>query len=203
MTTTPMKRAGLLALHLDILHQISDVRQLLLLQLAMRERQDQVALFRRQEGAVTLSLIGAQLSTPTEELSHRAGNASAAALLGQLQQISGIRGDDVAFSGGQIHEMIAAQTRRIEASEGLAKLDAALLGLVGRLEQELGQEAGEPQSSATPDEAPSAGAESAKLVEAPYPDEAAPEDQQTANEEGVAEADSGLAAGRSSRRRSA
>lgn len=53
MTTTPMKRAGQLVAHLEIPHQISDVRQLSLLQLAMRERQDQVALFKRQEGAVT------------------------------------------------------------------------------------------------------------------------------------------------------
>ncbi len=72
MTTTPMKRAGQLIAHLDILHQIHDVRQLLLLQHAMRERQDQVALFRREpgtsdqpaHGTVTLQLIGRSPARP-------------------------------------------------------------------------------------------------------------------------------------------
>ena len=142
MTTTPMKRAGQLIAHLDILHQIRDVRQLLLLQLSMRERQDQVALFRRQEGVVTLSLIGQQPGLPTEMLSHRAGSVAASVLLEQLQTASGIRGDDVAFSAGQIGALVDTETVKIEQSEGLARLDAALLGLVNRLEQQ--QEAAEP-----------------------------------------------------------
>ena len=136
MTTTPMKRAGQLIAHLDTLHQIRDVRQLLLLQLVMRERQDQVALFKRHEGAATLSLIGAQLSPPSEQLSHRAGNVSAAELLGQLQTASGIVGDEVAFSSGQIAAIVDAETLKIEQSDGLARLDAALLGLVSKLEQQ-------------------------------------------------------------------
>ena len=136
MTTTPMKRAGQLIAHLDTLHQIRDVRQLLLLQLSMRERQDQVALFKRHEGTVTLSLIGSQVSSPSEQVSHRAGNVSAATLLHQLQNASGIKGDDVAFSAGQISAIVDAETQQIEQSDGLARLDAALLGLVGKLEQQ-------------------------------------------------------------------
>lgn len=136
MTTTPMKRAGQLIAHLETLHQIQDVRQLLLLQFLMRERQDQVALFSRQEETVTLSLIGAQLSPPVEQLSHRAGNVSAAALLSQLQAASGILGNEVAFSSGQLGAIVDAETLKIEGSEGLARLDAALLGLVGKLEQQ-------------------------------------------------------------------
>ncbi len=212
MTTTAMKRAGQLVAHLEILHQISDVRQLLLLQLAMRERQDQVALFKRQEGAVTLSLIGAQPAVPTEELSHRAGNAQAAALLNQLQQISGIRGDDVAFSGGQIAEMIAAQTGKIEASEGLVKLDAALLALVGKLESQVEavpvpalQEVAPVSDEAAPDSS-SVSAETAPELEEPaYPGESAPDDSEAteAYEDHSAELPTGLTPGRSSRRRSA
>lgn len=203
MTTTPMKRAGLLVAHLDTLLQIRDVRQLLLLQLSMRERQDQVALFKRQGEAVTLSLIGAQLAAPTSDLVHRAGTAPAAALLDQLQGISGIRGDDVAFSSGQIAEMITAQTRMIEASEGLARLDAALLGLVGRLEQDLQTESGMPEAAApagadgSPAEVAEARAEPAGAEE-PLPEDIAPQD-----EEATAEPDTGFAAGRPSRRRSA
>lgn len=136
MTTTPMKRAGQLIAHLDTLHQIRDVRQLLLLQLVMRERQDQVALFRRQSEGATLSLIGAQVSLPDEQLSHRAGNVSAAVLLGQLQAASGIAGDEVAFSSGQIAAIVDAETQKIEQSEGLARLDAALLSLASKLEQQ-------------------------------------------------------------------
>ena len=136
MTTTPMKRAGQLIAHLDTLHQIRDVRQLLLLQLSMRERQDQVALFKRHEGAATLSLIGAQLSPPSDQLSHRAGNVSAAVLLDQLQAASSIVGDEVAFSSGQIAAIVDAETLKIEQSDGLARLDAALLSLVGKLEQQ-------------------------------------------------------------------
>ncbi|MGY2894670.1 hypothetical protein [Deinococcus sp. UYEF24] len=210
MTTTAMKRAGQLVAHLETLHQISDVRQLLLLQLAMRERQDQVALFRRQEGAVTLSMIGVQPAAPTEELSHRAGNAPAAALLNQLQQISGIRGDDVAFSGGQIAEMIAVQTGKIEASEGLAKLDAALLALVGKLESQSEavpaptvQEATPVSDEAAPD---SLAAESAPEMEEPaYSDESAADDSEATepDEDRSAELSAGLTPGRSSRRRSA
>ena len=136
MTTTPMKRAGQLIAHLETLHQIRDVRQLLLLQLSMRERQDQVALFKRHEGAATLSLIGAHLSSPSEQLSHRAGNVSAAELLSQLQTASGIVGDEVAFGSGQIAAIVDAETLTIEQSDGLARLDAALLGLVSKLEQQ-------------------------------------------------------------------
>ena len=210
MTTTAMKRAGQLVAHLETLHQISDVRQLLLLQLAMRERQDQVALFRRQEGAVTLSMIGVQPATPTEELNHRAGNAPAAALLNQLQQISGIRGDDVAFSGGQIAEMIAVQTGKIEASEGLAKLDAALLALVGKLESQSEavhapavQEATSVSEEAAPDRS---AAESAPEMEDPaYSGESAPDDSEATepDEDRSAEMSTGLTPGRSPRRRSA
>ena len=61
---------------------------------------------------------------------------SAAELLGQLQAASGIVGDEVAFSSGQIAAIVDAETLKIEQSEGLARLDAALLGLVGRLEQQ-------------------------------------------------------------------
>ncbi len=140
MTTTPMKRAGQLIAHLDTLYQIRDVRQLLLLQLVMRERQDQVALFKRHEGAATLSLIGAQLSPPSDQLSHRAGNVSATVLLGQLQAASGIVGDEVAFSSGQITAIVDAETLKIEQSDGLARLDTALLGLASKLEQQLEQQ---------------------------------------------------------------
>ena len=146
MTTTPMKRAGQLIAHLEILHQIRDVRQLLLLQLLMRERQDQVVLFKRHEGAATLSLIGAQLSPPSEQLSHRAGNVSATVLLGQLQAASGIAGDEVAFSSGQIAAIVDAETLKIEHSDGLARLDAALLSLASKLEQ---QDVGDLQPAAT------------------------------------------------------
>ena len=135
MTTTLMKRAGQLIAHLETLHQTRDVRQLLLLQFLMRERQDQVALFKRHEGAATLSLIGAHLSSPSEQLSHRAGNVSAAELLSQLQTASGIVGDEVAFGSGQIAAIVDAETLTIEQSDGLARLDAALLGLVSKLEQ--------------------------------------------------------------------
>ena len=135
MTTTLMKRAGQLIAHLETLHQTRDVRQLLLLQFLMRERQDQVALFKRHEGAATLSLIGAHLSSPSEQLSHRAGNVSAAELLSQLQTASGIVGDEVAFGSGQIAAIVGAETLTIEQSDGLARLDAALLGLVSKLEQ--------------------------------------------------------------------
>jgi hypothetical protein len=210
MTTTAMKRAGQLVAHLDILNQIHDVRQLLLLQLSMRERQDQVALFKRQEGAVTLSLIGAQLSTPTEELSHRAGNAPASALFGQLQEISGIRGDDVAFSGGQIAEMIAAQTGKIEASEGLARLDAALLSLVSKLESQPDSVPTPAVQDAAPEEAavtviatePESGAESAEGVDS---SESVPveSEEAEADEEHATELSGALTSGRSSRRRSA
>lgn len=136
MTTTLMKRAGQLIAHLETLHQTRDVRQLLLLQFLMRERQDQVALFKRHEGAATLSLIGAHLSSPSEQLSHRAGNVSAAELLSQLQTASGIVGDEVAFGSGQIAAIVDAETLTIEQSDGLARLDAALLGLVSKLEQQ-------------------------------------------------------------------
>ncbi|WP_407569212.1 hypothetical protein [Deinococcus altitudinis] len=212
MTTTAMKRAGQLVAHLETLHQISDVRQLLLLQLAMRERQDQVALFRRQEGSVTLSMIGVQPAAPTEELSHRAGNAPAAALLNQLQQISGIRGDDVAFSGGQIAEIITAQTQKIEASEGLAKLDAALLALAGKLESQSEaapapavQETA-PVSDDAASDSSAVNAEAARELEEPvYPDESATDDSEAAepDEDRSAELSTGLTPGRSSRRRSA
>ena len=136
MTTTLMKRAGQLIAHLETLHQTRDVRQLLLLQFLMRERQDQVALFKRHEGAATLSLIGAHLSSPSEQLSHRAGNVSAAELLSQLQTASGIVGDEVAFGSGQIAAIVGAETLTIEQLDGLARLDAALLGLVSKLEQQ-------------------------------------------------------------------
>ena len=205
MTTTPMKRAGQLVAHLDTLLQIRDARQLMLLQLSMRERQDQVALFKRQGEGVTLSLIGAQLAAPTGELTHRAGTAPASALLEQLQAISGIRGDDVAFSSGQIAEMITAQTRQIEASEGLARLDAALLALVGRLEQEVQAEQSETEAVGSPEEAGRAQAETAEpLVEAAA-EEAAPEEStpSPADEDAVAEPDAGYSQGRPSRRRSA
>lgn len=209
MTTTAMKRAGQLVAHLGILHQISDVRQLLLLQLSMRERQDQVVLFKRQGGAATLSLIGAQPSTPTAELTHRAGNASAGALFDQLQAISGISGDDVAFSGGQIAEMIAAQTQKIEASEALAKLDAALLSLVGKLELEVPQATGEQTeqndgAAATDAEAGAAEAQTPEAEDA-TPLTASAEAAGSTPEEGTGEpeADTGLSSARTSRRRSA
>ncbi|WP_407540407.1 hypothetical protein Q0M94_03125 [Deinococcus radiomollis] len=197
MTTTPMKRAGQLVAHLDTLLQIRDARQLMLLQLSMRERQDQVALFKRQGEGVTLSLIGAQLAAPTSELTHRAGTASASALLEQLQGISGIRGDDVAFSSGQIAEMITAQTRQIEASDGLARLDAALLALVGRLEQEVQAET-EPVS--TPDEGSRAQEAAAEVAQ----EEVVPEEGiSPADKETAAEPDASFSQGRSTRRRSA
>lgn len=198
MTTTPMKRAGQLIAHLETLHQIRDVRQLLLLQLVMRERQDQVALFKRQGEEATLSLIGAQLSPPSEQLSHRAGNVSAAVLLGQVQAASGIAGDEVAFSSGQIAAIVDAETQRIEQSDGLARLDAALLGLVGKLEQ---QDVGDAQSMTTvsvpeaqePVEASGSAAEP-ELAEISFPNEA-----DVAGEAGELVAD--LPAGRSARRR--
>jgi len=136
MTTAPMKRAGQLIAHLETLHQIRDVRQLLLLQPLMRERQDHIALFKRHEGAATLSLIGAQLSPSSEQLNQRAGNVSAAELLGQLQAASGIVGDEVAFGSGQIAAIVDVETLTIEQSDGLARLDAALPGLVSKLEQQ-------------------------------------------------------------------
>jgi len=209
MTTTAMKRAGQLVAHLGILHQISDVRQLLLLQLSMRERQDQVVLFKRQGGAATLSLIGSQPSTPTAELNHRAGNASAGALFDQLQAISGISGDDVAFSGGQIAEMIAAQTQKIEASDALARLDAALLSLVGKLELEAPQATGEqaePADNALPTDAESGTAEAhSSEAEDAAPAATAAESGGSTPEEGSGEpeADTGLSSARTSRRRSA
>ena len=61
---------------------------------------------------------------------------SAAELLGQLQTASGIVGDEVAFSSGQIAAIVDAETLMIEQSDGLARLDAALLGLVSKLEQQ-------------------------------------------------------------------
>ena len=204
MTTTPMKRAGQLIAHLETLHQIRDVRQLLLLQLVMRERQDQVALFKRHEGAATLSLIGAQLSPPSDQLSHRAGNVSVGVLLDQLQAASGIAGDEVAFSSGQIAAIVDAETLKIEHSDGLARLDAALLGLVGKLEQ---QETGDaPPAAAIITTAPESqetaevsGSEpEPELAEVPFPQEDnAPED--AAGEAGELVAD--LPAGRSARRR--
>ncbi len=205
MTTTPMKRAGQLVAHLGTLLQIRDARQLMLLQLSMRERQDQVALFKRQGDDVTLSLIGAQLAAPTAELTHRAGTAPASALLEQLQAISGIRGDDVAFSSGQIAEMITAQTRQIEASDGLARLDTALLALVGRLEQEALAEQGETETVGSPDEGDRAQAEAAEPVAEAAAAEVASEESAAspADGEAVAEPDTGYSQGRSSRRRSA
>ena len=208
MTTTPMKRAGQLIAHLDTLHQIRDVRQLLLLQLVMRERQDQVALFKRYEGAATLSLIGAQLSPPSDQLSHRAGNVSAAVLLSQVQAASGIAGDEVAFSSGQIAAIVDAETQRIEQSDGLARLDAALLSLASKLEQ---QEVSDLQPAAaavvtaTPPESQEAAEASGlavepepELAEVSFPNEAdTPED--AAGEAGELVAD--LPAGRSPRRR--
>ena len=207
MTTTPMKRAGQLVAHLGTLLQIRDARQLMLLQLSMRERQDQVALFKRQDEGVTLSLIGAQLAAPTGELTHRAGTAPASALLEQLQAISGIRGDDVAFSSGQIAEMITAQTRQIEASEGLARLDAALLALVGRLEQEVQADQGETGAASSPEEASTVLTASAEpvLEVAATQDTSATDDTSAspADEDAVAEPDTGHSQGRSPRRRSA
>ena len=209
MTTTPMKRAGQLVAHLGTLLQIRDARQLLLLQLSMRERQDQVALFRRQGAEVTLSLIGAQLAAPTGELTHRAGTAPASALLEQLQAISGIRGDDVAFSSGQIAEMITVQTRQIEASEGLARLDAALLALVGRLEQEMQADQGETEPVNSPEEAGQAQVETAGPLAEAAAEEVPPEENapspadEDADENTVAEPEAGYPQGRPSRRRSA
>ena len=206
MTTTPMKRAGQLIAHLDTLHQIRDVRQLLLLQLVMRERQDQVALFKRHEGAATLSLIGAQLSPPSEQLSHRAGNVSAAVLLDQLQAASGIAGDEVAFSSGQITAIVDAETLKIEQSDGLARLDAALLSLVGKLEQQEVSDAQpaaatvatHPESQETAEASESAAEPEPELAEFPSQQEAdTPDDAPRETGELVAD----LPAGRAGRRR--
>ncbi|GGJ89120.1 hypothetical protein [Deinococcus aquiradiocola] len=168
MTTTPMKRAGQLIAHLDILHQIHDVRQLLLLQHAMRERQDQVALFRREpgtpdqpaQGTVTLQLIGTQPGTATDTLHHRAGSVPAARLLDQLQQVSGIPGNDVAFSAGQIHDLVDAETQRIETSDALARLDAALQALVTRMDAQQTEPPQDAPTQAT-DTAPASGQDTA------------------------------------------
>jgi len=204
MTTTPMKRAGQLIAHLDTLHQIRDVRQLLLLQLVMRERQDQVALFKRHEGAATLSLIGAQLSPPSEQLSHRAGNVSAAELLGQLQTASGIVGDEVAFSSGQIAAIVDAETLKIEQSDGLARLDAALLGLVSKLEQ---QDVSSVQPAATAITTVPESQETAEVGDSasePEPAEGSSQQEGDAPENASGEAGelvADLPAGRSARRR--
>lgn len=53
-----------------------------------------------------------------------------------MQTASGIVGDEVAFSSGQIAAIVDAETLKIEQSDGLARLDAALLGLVSKLEQQ-------------------------------------------------------------------
>ena len=45
-------------------------------------------------------------------------------------------GDEVAFGSGQIAAIVGAETLTIEQSDGLARLDAGLLGLVSKLEQQ-------------------------------------------------------------------
>ena len=144
-TTTPMKRAGQLIAHLGVLHQISDVRQLLLLQLVMRDRQDQAALFRRSEQDVTLNLIGVQAPLNSTMLTHRAGTVSAVVLLDQLQALSGIQGNDVAFSSGQINDLITTRTQAIEQSDELARLDAALSVMINRAHQEASLQSAPPE----------------------------------------------------------
>jgi len=176
-----MKRAGQLVAHLGVLHEIGELRKLLLLQLSMRERQDQVALFRRQADAVTVSLVGAQMLAPAAEIAHRAGTVSASDLLGQLQGISGVTGDDVAFSAGQISEVIARRTSEIEASESLSKLDAALNTIAGTLrpppeaapvpQVQTPQAQAQPaqETAAAPEQAPQASASAPSFPEGDVP----------------------------------
>ena len=148
--TSPMKRAGQLVAHLSVLHQIRDLRQLMLLQFVMSGRQDQAALFRREGDGVTLSVIGSQPALTGPELTHRSGNVPAEALFSQLQTLSGIQGDDVAFSAGQITQLISARTAVIEEGDDLAKLDEALSAMVSRgLPDEHQTEAHPSQAQAT------------------------------------------------------
>jgi hypothetical protein len=213
MTTTPMKRAGQLIAHLDTLYQIRDVRQLLLLQLSMRERQDQAVLFKRQGGQVTLSLIGTQLSPHSETLQHRAGSVSAAVLLSQLQALSGIAGDDVAFSSGQIAGLVDAETSRIEQSDGLARLDAVLMSLASKLElqpepEQAGPAQGNPEQGNSAQSTGSEAESSAPGTDQPQDDTAdqiaAQDTVQNAGEDGhdSAELVAGGSSGRAARRRS-
>ena len=59
-----------------------------------------------------------------------------AELLGQLQAASGIVGDEVAFSSRQIAAIVDAETLTIKQSDGLLRLDAALLSLASKLDQQ-------------------------------------------------------------------
>jgi hypothetical protein len=205
MTTTPMKRAGQLIAHLETLYQIRDVRQLLLLQLSMRERQDQAVLFRRQGEQVTLSLIGTQLSPHNDTLNHRAGNVSAAVLLGQLQALSGIAGDDVAFSSGQIAGLVDHETSRIEQSDGLAKLDAVLTGLAPKLELEPQTEPEQmsmmPGNLEQPAGAEMETVESGTVQQENHADQTTEEAVRDAEDQGSAEMVAGMSSGRAARRR--